>query len=676
MSITLFLKVLILSMFLIPTSGLEIHPAIAANAADAEIPRFEESSCMFDLPAGVIEGKDIRCGYLIVPEEYKNPAGPSIRVAIAIIPTYQPNPQPDPVVMLQGGPGGSTIYTYTTQLFTPGANFKSNRDIILLEQRGTLYSQPALTCPEIIEETIRTLNQDLTPEENSQLYEQALLTCHNRLIKEGVNLSAFNSLENAADIESLRTALGYKQINLYGVSYGTLLALHTMQYHPQGIRSVILDAVVPTQINFLLESPRSQQRAFDKLFSSCASVEDCDQYYPDLEKIFQDTIKNLQDKPAEITITDFDNGNTYPAKLNGDSFRSAVFQMMYITEIIPLLPKVIYEASDGEFGFLQRILSLLTIDRTMSYGMYYSVLCAEDADFSAGDIQVGGLTPASAETEKEGILSFLRTCQQWDVALLSEANDQPVKSSIPTLILNGDFDPITPPAFGQAAAETLKNSYTIIFPTGGHGAAFTSDCANNIMQEFLEDPSKKPDTSCIAEKTSPEFMTPSNTIFLPVIGKLMNLGSKEIAAFLIFTAAALFISIAPIIWFVIWLVRKVTKKLVMPRVWFAVSLRWAVVFNAFLSVLFLGLLTFISFRLALKNELIILYGLPASNKVLFLLPWGMLILTGLMLGGTIFTWVRGYWSIWNRVYFSFVTLAACINIFILGTWGMISAIFQ
>lgn len=675
MRLTAFLNTLIISALAFRTFSL-VHTSPVKASPYGEAPWFETTPCMFELPPGAVEGKDLQCGFLHVPEEYKDPEGASIRLAVAIIKAKDPNPRPDPLIMAQGGPGGSTIHTYVTQIFSGATSLRTTRDIVLLEQRGTLYSQPSMICPEIIDETIQTLDQDLSVEESLKAYEEAVLKCHDRLISQEINLSAYDSLENASDINSLRIALGYDQINLYGISYGTLLALHTIQNHPEGIRSVILDAVVPTQINFILESPQSQKRAFDQLFSACASNGDCSENYPNLEDLFWNTIAQLNDQPADIIITDFDNGKNYPARLNGDTFRSTIFQMLYVTEIIPFLPHVIYEGSVGKFDFLQRILSLLIIDRTMSYGMYYSVLCAEDADFAVADIHLDGLPPEIAQYEKENILSFLRICQLWNVQPLGGAADLPVSSVIPTLILNGEYDPITPPYFGKEAAKTLKNSYVVTFPNGGHGAAMSGKCQDQIILDFLDDPLKRPETSCIDEQASPRFISRNNTIFLPVLGKLMNLEGKETVEFLTLSASILFMLGAPLIWFVVWLVRKLTGKLILPRSRLAIFFRWIAVINAALLALFLGLLTFTSFKLALNNELIILYGLPSSTKPLFIIPPTTIILTALMLIGAIFAWRRAYWSIWNRLYYSLLSLAACVNLVILSLWNMVGVIFK
>ena len=160
------------------------------------------------------------------------------------------------------------------------------RDVILLEQRGTYYSEPSLVCTELIDALIGTLDQNLTIDETIALDLDATTACHNRLLAEGVNLSAYDSLENAADVAALPGALGYEQYDFYGVSYGSLLAQHLIRNHPEGLRSVIMDAILPTSVNFIPNSGQSFQRSFDLVFASCAADAACNAAYPNLNTPF------------------------------------------------------------------------------------------------------------------------------------------------------------------------------------------------------------------------------------------------------------------------------------------------------------------------------------------------------------------------------------------------------
>ncbi|MCG8348676.1 MAG: alpha/beta hydrolase [Chloroflexales bacterium] len=636
---------------------------------------FATAPCMFDLPLGVIEGQQVVCGYLTTPARHANPDGPTIRLAVAILKSQALNPAPDPLVMLQGGPGGSTIDTYF-EILLSDPSFLPNRDIILLEQRGTLYSEPALTCQELDELTIELLDQDISPEEDLQRSAQALQQCHDRLVNEGVDLSAFDSVENAADIEALRVALEYEQINLYGVSYGTLLALHTMRNHPEGLRSVILDAVIPPQTNFLVEAPRSQDRAFTVFFDACASDPQCNDSYPNLEQVFFDLVEQLNETPAQIQMTDPETEIRYDALLDGDSLEESLFQLLYATEIIPALPRLIYAARDGDYTVLSRLIALFVFDRTMSTGMYFSVICAEDADFNLADLQLDGLRPTVATTGRRDVEAILMFCQDWNVDPLGPEIDAPVSSDIPTLLLSGIFDPITPPAFAEGAAATLAQSYNYTFPHSGHSAALSGPCSKQIIRDFLDNPTVEPDASCITGLSGVDFITPANTLRVPSLLPLLNLEGSAANELTLFGASlALLLSImliGPVAWLV-WMVRRHGGRTVSFVPIRARVLSWLTTLNGIVLLGFaLGLFVMIVTSLQTVTTWL-LFGAPRSWIGLFTLPLFSLFLTAGMVVGAVLAWRSKFWSVWYRSYYTVLVLADIVCLVLLGLWGMLGA---
>jgi pimeloyl-ACP methyl ester carboxylesterase len=482
---------------------------------------FTTTSCAdFQLPAAWETSPRVQCGFLSVPEDHNAPGGNQIQLGVVILKSPSTTPLADPVFIAQGGPGGSTIDTYTKliRLDTP---LGANRDIVLWDQRGTLFSTPNLLCSEFLDETIPTLDQILTPDENERLALQAAQACRDRLDGQGINLSAYDSLQNAADIEALRQALGYEKINYYGVSYGTLLGLHFARLFPDSLRSLVLDAVVPPQTNFLLNAGQSMTRSFNELFQACEADPECSAAYPNLEQVFFDVLDELDREPASVQVFDGETGIVYDTLINGDLFQSTIFQLLYPTEIIPFLPKIIADASERNFDFLANaILPLIIFDRTISEGMYFSVICAEDADYDMSDINTSGLPDRIGEAEGRDLATFLKLCQTWDVAPLSAEEDSPVSSPVPTLLLSGRFDPITPPAYASQVKETLPNSFDLVFPNGGHGQAFGGDCQDQILLSFLNDPDQTPDASCVDSEIS--FVTPRDFLLFPPLATLFK----------------------------------------------------------------------------------------------------------------------------------------------------------
>jgi pimeloyl-ACP methyl ester carboxylesterase len=669
-------------------------PSVGA-AAQQQVPRFEPARCMFDLPDGFTEGQNIDCGYLIVPKFHEDPGGPVIRLAVAIIRSADPNPAPDPLVMLQGGPGGSAIDTYTSLL--PRSELIADRDIILLDQRGTLYSEPVLSCPEYQEMTLEIMNQDLPDDVVRQRSFLALQDCRQRFANEGVDLSAFDSYQNAADVAALRSVLGYDEINLYGVSYGSLLALHVMRWHPEGLRSVILDAVVPPQTNFIVRVPQTQNRAFEALFDACSADAECSQAYPNLRQVFYEVADRLNANPVQVSVTDTETFQNHTALLDGDTFMSLIFQMMYLTDLIPLLPRVIYDARVGNYTFLARIYSVLIFDRTMSYGMYYSVMCAEDADFELDEYDLEDLPDQIVVMEADSPEFFLEICRMWDVDDLGPKMDEPVVSDIPTLVLSGYFDPITPPAYAEEAAQTLANSYDYVVPWGGHGAATSGTCQDSIILAFLRNPATPPDAAaaCLAEQTAPDFLTPGGLVRLPILPHLLNLEEGTGWQALIFFLALFFLLTALLVYPAVWLFRMVSGSnrprpaAAQPDYAYQTPdlggesagsrglyrfAPWLAALTGLALLVFTAVFLGVVINMIMENDWRLLLGLPGSARPLFLLPPAAAVLTLVMLLTALVAWMRGLGSVWGRLYFTLLTAAAGACVAILAVWGIVTAL--
>jgi pimeloyl-ACP methyl ester carboxylesterase len=640
---------------------------------DARTSAFETAPCMFALPPvpNAQDSRLLECGYLSVPELHSNPSGPKIKLAVAILKSDSANPKPDPLVMLQGGPGGSTIDTYAGLLLLMNP-FRNQRDVILFDQRGTLHSKPALGCKELRELSLRTLDQKFTLEESSRLSAEALAACRDRLKAEGVNLAAFNSLENAADVEDLRVALGYEKINLYGVSYGTLLALHTMRGFPTGLRSVILDAVVPTQTNFVTQTPQSANRVFNEFFAACANDATCKTSYPNLEQTFFDLVQRLNDNPARVQLVNSETSEQRNAVIDGNGLINLLFQSLYSAAIRPILPQAITDAAADNYDLLAGIYGLFVFDDSLSIGMHYSVVCAEDADFAAADIDVNNVRTEISKLQKQGALDYLKICPAWGVKDLGASVDAPVTSDIPTLVLNGQLDPITPPAFGQTAAEGLSNSHTITFPGGAHGQLnFVNACANSIVKEFLVDPTQKPDDACVAF-SKPEFLKPvelAPTPFMNIINAMLagKRGVAPLGFLLVGLMALLTLFLA---WPIAWLIRLLRNKPGDHRPGTRIS-RWLVVVLAALAVVFLIWLGIAYAPLFSRPSQAVLstFGIPAQQVSVFVLPPVILGLTLLMGLCMLVAWRRGFWSAAGRIYYTLLFISAallCVGLWQLG----------
>ncbi|MFN8373035.1 MAG: alpha/beta fold hydrolase [Anaerolineae bacterium] len=487
------------------------RPALAQDAS------FEPTDCWFD----DVPGQDPECGWLTVPADHNNPDnGETIQLAVAVFHATGDDPAPDPVVYLEGGPGGSPLEFISLTFDSLFSAFAEQRDVIVFDQRGVGYSQPALDCSEIVDMTYETLDENLSIDESNQMTLDAYQQCHDRLTGEGIDLSLFNSAQNAADVAMIGPALGYDEVNLYGISYGTRLALTVMRDHPEGIRSVIIDSVYPPQ-ETLFNATNNFNRALQTLFAGCAADDACNEAFPDLESVFNDTYEALQANPAELDVVDASRpGRTLPALLNGDSFVGLVFQSLYSAELIPSLPKAIYDASQGNYSYFGTMLTLLLyqID-VISNGMYNSVECAEEVPFSTPD-EVAALNtdlPAELQSQADGVgfgESTFALCDIWDVTAAPAVENEAVTSELPTLVMAGEYDPITPPDWGRAAAASLPNSTFFLVPAVGHGAIPSSECATGIALAFFDDPEASPDGACLLDAPGVDFVIPGEALTL------------------------------------------------------------------------------------------------------------------------------------------------------------------
>ena len=271
----------------------------------------------------------IDCGYLTVPLHHDRPGGGSIELAVEVIHTPNPHPPADPVVVLVGG--GGTLAGNGNAALTGYAPIRlltsrqADRDLILLDQRGVGHSRPALDCAPI---------GDLA----------SGLACCNRLTARRIDLSAYTTEENAADVAELGPALGYRQVNLLGSSYGSLLALTVMREHPHGIRSVILVSPLPPQADYLADFPGDEARAFQALFDGCAHDPRCAAAYPQLGRDFRTAVARLAARPRPLTARI--NGTDVTERLDGQLLVRLLSGGMYVGEVA-ILPRLIHHAATG-----------------------------------------------------------------------------------------------------------------------------------------------------------------------------------------------------------------------------------------------------------------------------------------------------------------------------------------
>jgi pimeloyl-ACP methyl ester carboxylesterase len=490
--------VLILGAVLLPLVPMNV---VAAQTPDEAAPRFEPATC----PADLAQLPDFACGFLVVPEDHHQPSGKTIRLMVAIARSTTSAPEPDPVLILAGGPGGGAIGDHGTSALA--SRIREHRAIIYLDQRGTGYSQPSLKCPELAQ-----VFSDAGDEAAQilEVYVAQIRLCRDRLLAEEVNLKAYTSAQSAADIDALRRLLGYEQVNLLGTSYGTRLGLTVIRDFPQGVRSAVLDSVYPPTVDIYRDTPANADRVFRVLFDRCASDLLCNALYPNLRTAFLETYERLKREPAIITYTDPDTQKLVNFAVNGDMFAAGVFELLYDPIGLRLLPSLIYAVRDHDYDILKHAATARSgaVD-SVSYGMFFSVQCSEEAAFStAAEVRTAVEAYPEPLRLKDSIFSARvhSFCAEWPIAPVDKLENAPVTGNTPVLILAGEHDPVTPPEWGRLSAQTLPNSFFYQFPGMGHAVLQTHACPRLIAVEFLDDPQHAPDSTCINDMASVAFV--------------------------------------------------------------------------------------------------------------------------------------------------------------------------
>jgi pimeloyl-ACP methyl ester carboxylesterase len=645
-------------------------PVAAQDTPGAFIP----APCMFEgieLGPTTLDGAALgfECGYVVVPLRHAEPDGATIRLPVAV--RRAAAGAPDPLLLAQGGPGGDAFKVFSI-LVQPTGDLSTSRDIVIFNQRGTPYAEPELTCPETDAALADILAAD--SEEGERLYNEALAACYDRLLAESIDLSAFNSLENAADVPLIARALGYDEYNFYGVSYGTLLGLHLMRNHPEGLRSVILDSVVPPDVNFLSEIAASEDRVFGEVFAACAADPACAAAYPNLEARFYALVAQYDQLPVDMTLTDPETGQSYDTYLDGRGLRSVLYQLLYVPRMAAVLPSVIADIEAGDLRYLEAMWPLLVFDQLVAEGMYNSVICAEDADIDVAAVPLDGVRPEIAATAVDSLQSILDGCARWQVEPLPPSVDDPVVSDIPTLLLSGRFDPVTPPAFAAVAAVGLSNATNLVDPTAAHGVAFQNDCINGIILDFLADPSAPPDSSCLAAAEPLDFVPP-DAVTLPLLADVNQLRPRVLVAFGV-AAVLLLVVLSPfLLWPIVYLVRVFGDK---PEARAAADrrVRWLgrgllLAFGALALVFSVGLLGFVVAAVA-DLTLATALALPGAAAPLLWLPIILLALAVAAVVALVLMWRRpGSGSLPGKVYHTIVAVCAVVLVVLIATQGLL-----
>lgn len=479
------------------------------TAAQPSAPAFEDAACPVELPSGQQDGRTVRCGFVSVPEDRGRPGGHHIRLAVAVFKARTQHPDPVPTFYLAGGPGSPGLEEVASRLRGRFATMMlRGRDLVVVDQRGTGYSTPSLDCPEI-----SGLNAEHAAAEGAfdQWIDRAVVAtrdCRTRLTASGVDLAAYTSAAAAADLNDVRRALGYEQVNLYGVSYGTRLALAVVKDYPQIVRAAVLDAVLPPQTDWLGAAFAGADRAIAALFRACAADDRCTGAFPDLEARYWDKVEQLNTQPSRQIVPNRRTGDETVVEVTGDHVVALTFELLYVSDLLGELPYVLDQIARDNLASVAAGIAASTriTEDEDSEGLYLSVVCSETVPFTS---------PAEHARLAEQVRPALRSalagddlfpiCDAWHVPPVPADQHAPVVSAVPTLLLAGEFDPVTPFSNAALARTTLANGYAFEFPGMSHGLVGEHACPTSITAAFFNDPTIAPDATCIESMPAPAW---------------------------------------------------------------------------------------------------------------------------------------------------------------------------
>lgn len=492
-----------------PAAAATPRPAAAApTPVTTGVPRFEAGPCVYELADGVQEGANVTCGFAIVPERRGANNGKTIRLPVAVYKSLSPTPAAEPIVLLAGGPRQSG-QVFANLLNPENAFYRqvlANNDVVFFDQRGIGDAQPSLACTELGATSLSQLPL-LRAFQESQ-FVMAINRCRDRLVGQGIDLTGYTTTENAADVNDIRRVLGYERINIVGASYGTELGLAVARDFPQTVRTNGLVSIVPIQISWFFEPPQSFDRALNELFRDCAANAACNAANPDLRAAFQRAVARLNATPVLIPLKDPASGRTVEVPLTGTDFTAVLFQFFYATTLAPFLPDMITRTARGDTVWLQNLLPLILQDGGdgIALGMHFSIVCSKNASQERLERALAadeGILPEVRAALEPQVKDYYTICSTWPSRGADPKGDVPATSDRPTVLISGQFDPITPPSYADLAKQTLSNATSVTLPGAGHSAITGGDpvqtCGRAIILRLIADPSRAPDISCAAQ---------------------------------------------------------------------------------------------------------------------------------------------------------------------------------
>lgn len=452
-----------------------------AETASAQVDRWDAlEKCELSAAGGRLTASAL-CGTLEVAEDPDQPDGRQIELAWAVL-DARGTPVEDPVFFLAGGPGQSARDTAPI-MQRALRDINRTRDLIFLDQRGTGGSN-ALEC-------------DFGSEAFLDDPDYAELSDLLRECQQGLDADVrhYTTLDGARDIEALRAHIGAEKINLIGGSYGTRMAQVYLREYPDRVRSVIIDGVVPTRLALGSEHSAKFDQALGLLFDACAADADCSEQFPELPRHFEELKARYAESEVELQVTHPRTGVAEPMTFSDEMLAASLRFLAYSPETQMMIPYLIHEASTTGSPDRLAAQAMMTSEQmtdAIAIGLNFAVGCSEDWPHWPADSDASGTLMGNTFSEL-----YSTVCDWWPADPVPAGFFAPFESDVPILILSGELDPVTPPEYGDEAAEQFANSVHLVSEGRGH-ITITNPCVSRIATQFVDQGSVEDlDTECM-----------------------------------------------------------------------------------------------------------------------------------------------------------------------------------
>jgi pimeloyl-ACP methyl ester carboxylesterase len=471
---------------------------------------FKEEDCDFE-GNEYIRGT-IRCGILTVPEERGDPASPTLQLHVGIFKSTAKEPQPDPLFITFGPYNmGFMYFLGFTRLF---GGYLDQRDIIVLEPRGSGRSGMSLECPELETAFLDTLELEFNSRGVQDLMVEAHQTCRQRGETMIASIQNLNIIEMAADFEDLRQSLGYEKVNVQALGTGTRIAEIWAAQHPDSIRTLTMVSPIPLADNIFLDQVKSTDRAIQTVFQECAADKNCAKAYPNLDKVFTQLIADLNTHPLNVEVNYLAEGTHYTMRLNGDRFIDLAYVIATSTESdwIGYLPQIIYETKDSNTASSAEALAHY-IDYTrpsgtpFAQGIWCDEILRRDAK-EAIQAEIDRSPAVYSSYFKNALAINTATCTVWGERVNRPASSASTLSTIPALFLTSSSDLVSPADISAQATKNYTPAFIYDFSGGGGTTALPWwDCWSKVQTAFMLDPTIPPQESCVQKKPTISWIT-------------------------------------------------------------------------------------------------------------------------------------------------------------------------